>query len=186
MTNKKDKAVDAPVVLEETEIYRGFLHLIRRRIRHPGGGVQDYEIVNPDTASASVVAFDDDNHIILVELYRFGQQRRLVELPAGGIKPGEAPLAAIKRELLEETGYTSDRFIEVGTYPIAAEHGVRRHVFAATGCRWTQPPTREQSELDEGMKVVRLSLTEFRDLLRSGGMTEVAAGYLALDALRLL
>ncbi len=174
-----------PRIISEQELYRGFLHIVQRQVAHPGGGQQTYEIVNPDSASASVVAFDTEGQVILVELYRFAQNRRLIELPAGKVEAGEAPIKAIRRELAEETGYRGE-LQAVGEYFIAAEHGVRRHIFVATNCQYTAPPTREPSEVDEGMRVVKRTLAEFRALLRSGQMTEVAGGYMALDHLNLL
>ena len=82
----------------------------------------------------SAVAFDEAGQVILVEIYRFGQDARLLELPAGGVEPEETLLGAMRRELLEETGYEGE-LEPVGSHYIAAEHGVTRHVFVARNCR---------------------------------------------------
>jgi ADP-ribose pyrophosphatase len=49
-------------------------------------------------------------HVLLERQYRHAAKDSLWELPAGRIDGGEKPLAAAKRELLEETGYTAKRW----------------------------------------------------------------------------
>ena len=49
-------------------------------------------------------------HIILERQYRHAAGQFLLELPAGRIEPGEAPLAAAKREMIEETGYRAKKW----------------------------------------------------------------------------
>ena len=174
-----------PEVIEEKDVYKGWLRVIRRTVVHPNGGVQHYDIVNPGTHSVCAVAFDERGKVILVEMYRFGQDRRLRELPAGAVEPGEAFADAMRRELLEETGYDGE-IEELGSHLIAAEHGVTRHVFVARHCRQVAPPRREQSEIDEGAKVVLVALDEFREIVRSGEITETGAAFMALDRLEML
>src|SRR5213076_2486205 len=52
----------------------------------------------------------DEARVLLVRQYRYAAGDYLWELPAGRIDKGEKPLAAAKRELLEETGYTATRW----------------------------------------------------------------------------
>lgn len=54
----------------------------------------------------NVVAFNDDDEILLVRQWRFGSMAFSVELPAGAIDVGEDPVVAGLRELREETGHT--------------------------------------------------------------------------------
>src|SRR5438132_6944510 len=53
----------------------------------------------------NMVAISEAGHVVLVEQYRHSVKRTLVEIPAGHVDPAEAPDAAARRELLEETGY---------------------------------------------------------------------------------
>lgn len=69
-------------------------------VRHPGGVV-----ILPLLDAADV----PDPHLVLVRNRRVAVGRTLLELPAGGLEPGEAPDAAAPRELAEETGYRARR-----------------------------------------------------------------------------
>jgi ADP-ribose pyrophosphatase len=54
----------------------------------------------------NVVAFDDDDALIVVRQWRFGVRAFSVEIPAGALERGEDPIDGGLRELLEETGHT--------------------------------------------------------------------------------
>lgn len=67
---------------------------------------------------ATIVALTKKQEVILIKQYRNGIRDIIWELPGGVIEEGESPLAGAKRELLEETGYTSNTIIQTGrTYP---------------------------------------------------------------------
>jgi ADP-ribose pyrophosphatase len=63
----------------------------------------------------TVVALTPDKQVVLERQYRHGVQDVIVELPGGSLDSAEEdPLEAAKRELLEETGYTSETFVQIG------------------------------------------------------------------------
>lgn len=64
-----------------------------------------------------VLPFIDDNHVVMVRQYRyvFGEDHRW-EMPTGGVKLGEAPEAAARREAREEIGYEVRDLQLVSTY----------------------------------------------------------------------
>src|SRR5258705_10930315 len=67
---------------------------------------------------ANILALTKDHEAVLVKQYRHGVQEVLWEIPGGVVEDGEDPLEGVKRELLEETGYTASEFIQVGAlYP---------------------------------------------------------------------
>jgi 8-oxo-dGTP pyrophosphatase MutT (NUDIX family) len=69
-------------------------------------------------AWANIVAITKNREVVLIRQYRHGVQEVLWEIPGGVVEDGEAPLDGVKRELLEETGYTASEFIQVGElYP---------------------------------------------------------------------
>lgn len=61
-----------------------------------------------------IVATDRRGRVLTVRQYRHGSGKIETELPAGDIERGESLIKTAKRELLEETGFTSDEFGYVG------------------------------------------------------------------------
>jgi 8-oxo-dGTP pyrophosphatase MutT (NUDIX family) len=69
-------------------------------------------------AWANVVALTKNGDVVLVRQYRHGVCDVLWEFPGGVVEEGEDPMDGAKRELLEETGYTSSNLIQVAClYP---------------------------------------------------------------------
>jgi len=62
-----------------------------------------------------VIALTPENELLLVRQFRAASGRDSLEVPGGLIDPGEDPLEAGARELLEETGYAGDPPSLVGT-----------------------------------------------------------------------
>ncbi len=65
-----------------------------------------YTIMTGDWVN--IVPITQDSELILLKQYRHGAQIQTREIPAGGIRKGESPEEAARRELTEETGYTSE------------------------------------------------------------------------------
>lgn len=72
----------------------------------------------------TILALTKEQEVVLIRQYRHGVQKVIVELPGGAMdNEDKCPLAAARRELQEETGYTSDRIIQVGcASPNPANH----------------------------------------------------------------
>ncbi len=83
-----------------------------------------------------VVPMLPDGRLVLVKQYRYLSDRYSIEFPGGGIHSNEAPSDVAKRELVEETGYTSDEIINISN--IEPHNGLFRdmmHVFLAKNVR---------------------------------------------------
>ena len=84
--------------------------------------------------SAVMMAIDEKKRILLVRQYRLPAGKYLWELPAGKVDPGETPLAAAKRELIEETGYRAKKWQKlVSFFPSPGFVAERMTIFVATG-----------------------------------------------------
>ena len=92
-------------VLKSREIYKGRVIQVKVDSIIEPGGVRALREVVHHAGSVVILAHAGDGRIVLVRQYRYPAREFLWELIAGGLEPGEKPLAAARRELLEETGY---------------------------------------------------------------------------------
>ena len=77
-----------------------------------GKAASFFVIENPDWVN--ILALTKDNQVVLIEQFRHGSEEIILEIPGGMIDGGEPAETAAKRELVEETGYSSDEFIYLG------------------------------------------------------------------------
>jgi len=87
---------------------------------------------------AVLVAWLDDDKLLLVEQFRKPIGLHAIELPAGLVgdlddQAGESPLAAGARELVEETGYRAAHLTEIMRCPTTAGMSDETAVFLAAG-----------------------------------------------------
>jgi 8-oxo-dGTP pyrophosphatase MutT (NUDIX family) len=71
--------------------------------------VEDYYVLEYNNW-VNAVAITEDNKILMVHQYRHAAEIVSLEIPGGVIDAGELPQQALRRELLEETGYQFDDF----------------------------------------------------------------------------
>jgi ADP-ribose pyrophosphatase len=97
-------------VISSRVAYRGpVFYVTTDRVQEPGGIVVRRDVVR-HSGSIVIMAVDDSRsepRVLLARQYRHPANGYLWELPAGRIDEGESELAAAKRELVEETGYTA-------------------------------------------------------------------------------
>ena len=120
-----------------------------------------YVFVCPDWCN--VIAETPEGELVFIWQYRFGTDALSLEIPGGVIDPGEEPLAAARRELLEETGYEAESFELVSVVePNPALQGNRCFTYLARGAR----PTGKTAFDDlEDLETVLVPKSELADLL---------------------
>jgi len=170
-------------------IYTGrVLNLDIDTVRFPDGSVGDLEMIRHSGASAVVPFLSEpsgpDPQLLLIRQYRHAADGFLYEVPAGRLGPGEAPEACAERELLEETGCTTEQLKYLTTiYTTPGFTDERIHLFIATGL--IRGPTRHES--DEFITVEAMSMSQALSLIAAGAISDaktalailMAAGYSA-------
>jgi ADP-ribose pyrophosphatase len=84
--------------------------------------------------TVGILPFLDDRHVVLVRQYRHLLRNWSWELPGGGARAEETPLAAAQRELREEGGYRAERFVLLTRFhPSTAYLDEVAYCYAASG-----------------------------------------------------
>lgn len=149
-----------------------------------------------------VVATDRSGNFICVRQYRHGIDEITTEFPAGGIEYAKEEDAAsepcitkeniiasedeafeaAKRELREETGYTSDNWAHLLTIPANATiSNSNVHIYCATNCTLSASQELDDTEF---LNVVLLNETELLSAINGGDFKQalhVLAYYLFKD-----
>ena len=100
--------------VEGTRVFHGKLLDVRcDRVALPDGKESTREYIVHQGA-AVVIPVLDNGDLLFERQFRYPLGKALLELPAGKIDPGEDVLVTAQRELLEETGYTAEKWRHVG------------------------------------------------------------------------
>jgi len=137
----------------------------RELIEHPG--------------AACILPMIDDDTVLMVEQWRIGARKSLLEIPAGTLDQGEDPMACAARELEEETGYKAGKLEHLFTmFPSPGILDEKMFIFMARDL------TKTQTNFDEDEQITTRPMS-FRDLriqLKANnikdGKTIAALGYL--------
>ena len=168
MNEQGQRKLFEEVTIKTTPVFQGrIISLQVDEVQLPNGEVTTREIVRHPGAVA-VIALHD-NKMIVVEQYRKPLEKSQVEIPAGKLDAGEHPLEAAKRELEEETGYTSESIRHVCSFytsPGFADELL--HLYVAE--QLTPGPVRPDE--DEFLECFSISLDEAKKLIAEGRISD--------------
>jgi 8-oxo-dGTP pyrophosphatase MutT (NUDIX family) len=131
----------------------------------------------------NIVPITPDRHVVMVRQFRHGVRDYTLEVPGGMVDPEDpSPIVAARREMIEETGFDSDRVEPLGVvHPNPAIQANRCHSFVAHEVTCQHVPTFDTTEETE---VVLVPLARVPELMRRGTISHalvvVAFHWLAL------
>lgn len=158
MEIKKWKILDREYLFK-----RPWLTARRDKVQLPDGRINPeyYVLEYPDWIN--VIAITKTGMFVMVEQYRHGLQDVFTELVGGVIEPGEDPLAAARRELLEETGFAGgdwELYMVISQNPSTSNNYT--YCFIARGVEET---ARQHLDETEDIAVKLLTEQEVKNML---------------------
>ncbi len=152
-------------LLSSRKVFEGrAVNLRVETVQKPDGRQTTREIVEHSNCIV-VVPMDEAGNVLLVRQFREAVDRALLELPAGGIEPGETPEDCVRRELQEEIGYLPREIEGLGGFYSAPGYSTEYlYLYVASDL----VPSRREAEDTEAIRVERVPLTRTPELIASG------------------
>ena len=137
-------------------------------VRMPGGRETSREIVEHG-ACVAIIAVDADDNVLLVNQFRKPVEKELLEIPAGGIEPGEDAVATVCRELREETGYLPRKVERLGGFYSTPGYCTEYlYLYLASDL----VPSSLDAEDTEDIELVRVPISQIPGLITSGSICD--------------
>jgi ADP-ribose pyrophosphatase len=143
-------------------------NLIRENVTLDNGVTADMEFIEHPGATA-IVPMPSDSQVLLLKQYRHSLREYIWEIPAGTLNPAEVIIECAKRELIEETGYSADRWQKLGEItPLPGYSDERIHIYLATNLQ----PAEQDLDKDEIIQVHKVNFSEAIEMIKSGGIQD--------------
>jgi ADP-ribose pyrophosphatase len=143
----------------------------RDMVRLANGRVVPIDIVR-HRGSVVLLPQPSPDRLILVRQFRYVIGRRLWELPAGTLEPGETPATAARRECEEETGWRPARLRRLGAcYPSPGFCDERMIFYVCSNLK--RPARAAASDPDEDLRARTFTLREAWALVMRGQIVDM-------------
>ncbi len=142
-----------------------WLEVEDRTVETPNGQVIEHWpwVITPDYVN--VLAVDEAGRFLVFRQGKYGLDGESLAPIGGYIEPGEEPLAAARRELLEETGYVASEWVHLGHYQVDPNRGVAWGDFFLA--RGAHPVTGRNADDLEEQELTLLERSEVETALRA-------------------
>ncbi len=165
--------------LKEDTVFEAkpFVRVVRQAVELPDGRVIDDFYQVHLRSFATVVPILKDGRVLVLRSYKHGPGKVALSFPAGFIDPGEPPMAAARRELMEETGHRCGPLTSLGTFvDNGNQRGCEGHYFLGRDCESER--LAQSGDLEE-MSIETRSFAELDRALDNGAfaITHAAAAW---------
>lgn len=159
------KTLSKQIVFERSP----WIKLEEHQIELPDGKVIDGWIWIDTPEFIVVVAVDQQDRFLVFEQTKYASPGITLAPVGGYIQEGEKPLAAAKRELLEETGFEAEDWISLGSFMTDANRGNGNgHYYLAKNAQET-----DQIALSDDLEEQRLRFFTAAELQKALDLNQV-------------
>ena len=130
----------------------------------PNGKQVEWDLVHHKGAAA-ILPVDEEGKLVMVRQFRNGPQKEILEIPAGGLNPGEDFITCATRELEEEIGYHAEE-----VHPLIELYTTVAFCDEKIGIYYTEKmtPATQHLDDDEFVTIERYTLEEVVDMILNG------------------
>lgn len=159
---KEWKTLDREVVYQNDKYLTVENHKIEL---HDGSIIENWPwVITGDYVNVIVV--NEDQKFVCFKQTKYGVKGISIAPIGGHIEPNEEPFAAAKRELLEEAGYASESWTDLGSFRVDPNRGcANAYLYLAQGAKKIQEPNSDDLEEQE---LIFLSRDEILNALSNG------------------
>lgn len=143
----------------------------RERCETPGGKIVDPYYIYDFSTWVGALPVTEEGKIIMIRQYRHALGEECIEIPGGCVDDTDTSMEmAIRRELLEETGYTFSSIEHLGKIsPNPSTNSNYLHMFLARGGKKT---AEQKLDENEDIEVLELTIGELKHLLRTNQLLQ--------------
>jgi ADP-ribose pyrophosphatase len=169
--------------LSRKVVFQKYGRKIEKVIFELPDGIKEEFYIKNEGVGVNTLALTPDNKIILFKLFRPGPNEIIYEIPGGIVEKNEMPKKAAERELLEETGFRGEVHFVVKVYKCSYS-SMTKNCYAVVNCKKIREP--KVNHIEKFAEIIFVSVGEFKEILKTGRLTDIDVGYLCLDYLHLL
>lgn len=151
-------------------IRRPWLTARRDEVMLPDGRINSEYYVLEYPSWVNILAITENDEYVMVRQFRHGLGVVETELCAGVVEEGEEPIAAARRELLEETGYGEGEWSLNDV--VCANPGSQNNLTYCYIARGVRPVSAQHLDATEDVEVIKLSRAELIRLMKSGDLKQ--------------
>ncbi|MEH0110304.1 NUDIX hydrolase [Tersicoccus sp. MR15.9] len=171
--------------LDSRLVHDGRMRVVRHGVQLPTGERIDFEVDESVPAAAATLVLDGAD-VLLTRQFRYPIGRTILDLPGGGVEPGESPESAARREMIEEIGRIPLDLVPLHRYfanPGRARWAVHLFFCTATagtragdgpdtGSTTTERGATAGTEPSEQVQLARVPLVELDDMITTGQIVD--------------
>jgi ADP-ribose pyrophosphatase len=154
----------------------GLLKVYRDQVRLHDGSLASREYIRHPGA-VMVLAFVDDETILLERQFRYAKGRHFIEIPAGKLEPNEPALDTAKRELIEECGFEASEWWKIATLDPSIGYSTEAiHLYGARGLKYVGAAL----DVGEHLQVFEAKVADAIEWVREGTITDTKTTFALL------